>query len=119
MLDNDTNVIYGWKLTGDKVNEIQEKLETVCDEVYHKDMCDILDGFIIEDTMCGNYFYFGALLVSYDANEDEEGEIIDTKLVNKVTKKYNDMLKKYPEISKIFEKYNKKEPKLYVMQHIW
>jgi len=121
---NYTRVIYGWKVTGKKIDKIQEELETVCEEVYHNDLYNIVDGYIIEDTMCGEYFYFGALLGSMDVYDCENGAdyeiIITDKLVNKVTSKYNQMLKDYPEIDKIFQKYSKdKKPQLYVMQNIW
>lgn len=123
-LDNYTRVIYGWKVTGKKIDKIQEELETVCEEIYHNDLYNIVDGYIIEDTMCGEYFYFGALLGSMDVYDCENGAdyeiIITDKLVNKVTSKYNQMLKDYPEIDKIFQKYSKdKKPQLYVMQNIW
>jgi hemoglobin-like flavoprotein len=57
----------------------------------------------------------------YDCENGADYEIIITdKLVNKVTSKYNQMLKDYPEIDKIFQKYSKdKKPQLYVMQNIW
>jgi len=74
--------------------------------------------------MCGEYFYFGALLGSMDVYDCERGAdyeiIITDKLVDKVTSAYNQMLKDYPEIEKIFKKYSKdKKPQLYVMQNIW
>ena len=121
---NYTKVIYGWKVTGKKIDKIQEELETVCEEVYHNDLYNIVDGYIIEDTMCGEYFYFGALLGSMDVYDCERGAdyeiIITDKLVDKVTSAYNQMLKDYPEIEKIFKKYSKdKKPQLYVMQNIW
>jgi len=121
---NYTKVIYGWKVTGKKIDKIQEELETVCEEVYHNDLYNIVDGYIIEDTMCGEYFYFGALLGSMDVYDCERGAdyeiIITDKLVDKVTSAYNKMLKDYPEIEKIFKKYSKdKKPQLYVMQNIW
>jgi hypothetical protein len=123
-LDNYTRVIYGWKVTGKKIHKIQEELETVCEEIYHNDLYNIVDGYIIEDTMCGEYFYFGALLGSMDVYDCERGAdneiIITTELVDKVTSAYNQMLKDYPEIEKIFKKYSKnKKPQLYVMQNIW
>lgn len=123
-LDNYTRVIYGWKVDEKKVNHIIEEIETVCDEEYHDDMYNIIDDCYIEDTMCGEYFYFGALLGSIDVYGAESGgdmEIIVTQeLIDKATKKYNDMINKYPKIDKIFKKYAKKqEPQLYVMQNIW
>lgn len=123
-LDNYTKVIYGWKVTGNKIDKIQKELETVCEEIYHNDLYNIVDSYIIEDTMCGEYFYFGALLGFIDVYDCENGAdyeiIITDKLVNKVTSKYNQMLKDYPEIDKIFQKYSKgKKPQLYVMQNIW
>lgn len=123
-LDNYTRVIYGWKVDGKKVSNIVKEIETVCDEEYHDDIYNIIDGCYIEDTMCCEYFYFGALLGSIDVYDAENGgnmEITVTQeLIDKATKKYNDMINKYPKIDKIFNKYTKKQkPQLYIMQNIW
>ena len=124
-LDNYTKVIYGWKITNDKkIHKIESELEEVCENVYHDDMYNIVDDFIIQDTMCGEYFYFGALLGSMDVYDCERGAnneiIINSELVNKVTFAYNQMLKDYPEVGEIFKKYSKNQkPQLYVMQNIW
>ena len=116
MIDSYTKVIYGWKLTGDNVGKIQEELENI-----DEDYINILDSFIIEDPMCGNYFYFGALLGSFDNDfGDDDAEIkVDEKLVEKYTSKYNKMLEDNPKIDKVFKKYQKEKPELYIMLNKW
>ena len=123
-LDNYTRVIYGWKVTDKQVDKIQKEIEDKCENVYRDDMYNIIDECYVDDSMCGEYFYFGALLGSIDVYDAERGAdneiIINDKLINKATSKYNKMLKDYPEIEKIFKKYSKnKKPQLYVMQNIW
>ena len=123
-LDNYTRVIYGWKITGNDVNNIQEEINDVCENIYHNDIYNIIDECYIDDTMCGEYFYFGALLGSIDVYDAENGGndeiIVNDKLINKAISKYNKMIKEYPEIDKIFRKYSKnKKPQLYIMQNIW
>lgn len=116
-IDNHTIVIYGWKVEGkDKSSEF----ENACEEV-DKDFWDkFLDEIFISDSMCGNYSYFGAILVDYDAEYGYEGEIvIDDALVKKCTAKYNKFIAENPELAKVFDKYKDGEPKLYVFQHIW
>lgn len=119
-LDNYTKIVYGWKVSDEEVQQIDKELNDICEDKYNKDIYDMgLDSCIVEDTMCGNYLYYGAILGSYDA--DEGGEvIINSKLVNKATSEYNNIMKLYPEIEKVFKKYSKnEEPQLYVFQCIW
>ena len=123
-LDNYTRIFYGWKVTNKQVDKIQTEIEDICENVYHNDMYNIIDECYIDDTMCGEYFYFGALLGSIDVYDAENGGndeiIVNDKLINKAISKYNKMIKEYPEIDKIFGKYSKnKKPQLYVMQNIW
>ena len=113
MIDNNTVVLFGWKVTDNTVEKLRNELE-VWDENYFDKIQDI----IIEDTMCGNYIYFGAILAQYNA--DEGGEVImDSKLIKKATDVYNKKIKAEPELDKIFKKYAKKQAKLYVFQQIW
>ena len=123
-LDNYTRIFYGWKVTGKQVDKIQTEIEDICENVYHNDMYNIIDECYIDDTMCGEYFYFGALLGSIDVYDAENGGndeiIVNDKLINKAISKYNKMIREYPEIDKIFGKYsNNKKPQLYIMQNIW
>ena len=114
MIDNYTTVVYGWKLTGsDNVNEFTSELED-----WNEDYFDITEDVLVEDTMCGEYVYFGAVLVSYDAEEGDE-IVIDDELINKYTNKWNNFLKENPKFEEIIKKYKKGEPKLYVFQKIW
>ena len=113
MIDNYTSLIYGWKLTGDKMDKFEEAMEEI-----NEDWFDDAENVVIKDHMCGNYIYFGAILAHYDSNEENE-LIIDSKLINKVTKSYNDFIKKNPNIDKIFSKYAKGKPQLYLLQNIW
>ena len=95
---------------------IQEELENI-----DEDYMNTLEKFIIEDPMCGNYFYFGALLGSFDNDfGDDDAEIkVDEKLVEKCTSKYNKMLEDYPKFDNVFKKYQKEIPHLYVMLNKW
>ena len=45
MINSTTYLIKGWKVTGDKADDIYEKLNEICEEEYNSDICDILDGF--------------------------------------------------------------------------
>ena len=118
-LDNFTRCIYGWKVEGRKnVKKFEDKLEKV-NENYYDDYCD----FLVTDTMCGEYIFFGAHLVYYDA--DEGGEVIvDDELIKQVTNKYKNFLKEHPELDKFLtEQIGKlttsKDPQLYIFQQIW
>lgn len=113
MIDNYTSLIYGWKLTGDNITKFENEMEDIDD-----DWVGITDKVVIKDYMCGEYIYFGAILAHYDSNEENE-LVIDDKLIKKSTKSYNDFIKKNPNIDKIFSKYAKGKPKLYLLQNIW
>ena len=73
--------------------------------------------------MCGEYIYFGAKLVRYDA--DEGGEvIINNELIKKKTDEYHKFLKDHPELDKFLQTQigintTSKEPQLYIFQQIW
>lgn len=115
MIDNHTIVIYGWKIEGsDEVHKINKKLEKA-DEGYF----DKFQNILIEDTMCGNYLYFGAILVDYDAGEDPDPVVINSELIESKTTEYNKMIEENPNIKKVFKKYTKEPAQLFVFQHIW
>lgn len=118
-LDNYTRTVYGWKIVGrKKVKEFENELEKI-NENYYDDYID----FFIDDYMCGEYIYFGAKLVRYDA--DEGGEvIINNELIKKKTDEYHKFLKDHPELDKFLQTQigintTSKEPQLYVFQQIW
>jgi hypothetical protein len=113
-LDNYTKVVFGWKVEGEEVNNLENDLEN-WDEDYYDKVQDIM----IEDTMCGNYIYFGIILCSYDAVYDPEEVIINDDLMIVQSKIWKDFLKDNPEFEKLIEKYQHGEPKLYVFQNIW
>ena len=114
MIDSYTKVIYGWKLTSTQVGKIQDELSNI-----DPDYIELLDGFIVEDTMCGTYFYFGAILGSFDNDDDNKEVVVTTKLAKQATDKYNIFLKEHADVSKVFNKYSKKAPQLYVVLHKW
>jgi len=115
MIDNYTIVIYGWKIEGsDEVRKVGKKLEKV-DEEYWYTFQDI----IVDDTMCGNYLYFGAILVNYDAGDDPESVVINSELITEATSKYNKIIEENPELKKVLKKYTKTPAQLFVFQHIW
>lgn len=113
MIDNYTSLIYGWNLTGDKMDKFEADMEKI-----NEDWFDDVQQFVIKDHMCGKYIYFGAILAHYDSNEENE-LIIDDGLIKDVTKSYNDFIKNNPKIDKIFSKYGKGKPQLYLLQNIW
>lgn len=115
MIDNHTIVIYGWKIEGsDEVRKISRKLEKIDEEYWDK-----FQNIIIEDTMSGDYLYFGAILVNYDAGEDHDPVIINSELIDKATSEYNKTIEENFELKKAFKKYTKTSAQLFVFQHIW
>ena len=118
-LDNYTKAIYGWKIEGSKnVRKIEDELEKINENYY-----DDYYNFFVDDIMCGKYIYFGAKLVSYNA--DEGGEvIINNKLIKESINVYHDFLKEHPELDEFLQKQigvntTLKEPQLYIFQQIW
>ena len=119
MIDSFTKVIYGWKVDDKKeVRHLSKELDTICEDVYNKDMYSIPDNFVIEDVMCGNYLYFGSILASWDNDSDNKSAAIDNELIAKEYGQYALLLEQYPQIAKVLKKYSKKQPpQLYVMLH--
>lgn len=115
MIDNYTIVIYGWKIEGnDEVRKIGKKLEKVDDEYWYT-----FQDIMVDDTMCGNYLYFGAILVNYDAGDDPEPVVINSELIAEATSKYNKIIEENTELNKVLKKYTKTPAQLFVFQHIW
>lgn len=115
MIDNHTIVIYGWKIEGsDEVRKIGKKLEKVDEEYWDK-----FQNIMVDDTMCGNYLYFGAILVNYDAGEDPDPVVINSELITEATAEYNKIIEENPELKKVLKKYMKTPAQLFVFQHIW
>ena len=126
MIDNYTYAIQGWKiLNSKKVSEISDELWDVVESVYDKDdIYDVLDGFIIDDTMGGQYLYFGAILDHINNKyEDKLDFVISSKLLIEKISEFDKMCKDYPEIKKIFDfaienGYTEaKEEQLYIVSH--
>ncbi len=113
MIDNYTSLIYGWKISKSNINAFEHELEKINENWY-----DNLQKYIIQDHMCGNYLYFGAILAHYDCNDENE-LIINDKLIKSATKAYNDFVNNNSEIDKVFKKYAKGKPQLYLFQNIW
>ena len=115
MIDNHTIVIYGWKIEGsDEVRKIGKKLEKVNEEYWYK-----FQNIMVDDTMCGNYLYFGAILVNYDATDDPDSVVINSELITEATSEYNKIIEENPELKKVLKKYTKTPAQLFVFQHIW
>ena len=74
---------------------------------------------MINDQMCGNYLYFGAILVNYDVNDDSNPIIINSELITEATSEYNKIIEENPELKKVLKKYTKIPAQLFVFQHIW
>ena len=126
MTESYTYAIQGWKIDdSNKEHEIYDELYDVAESVYGKeDIYEILDGFIIEDSMGGQYLYFGAVLGRLDNKcGDKIDFTVSTKLLAEKVSKFNKMCKDYPEIKKIFDfaienGYTEaKEEQLYIVSH--
>ncbi|MBR6907798.1 hypothetical protein IKN40_04860 [bacterium] len=112
MIDSYTNVIYGWKFIGEEVDKLKHELE-----VWDEDYMDNTQNICVFDYMCGDYLYIGARLGRFDNSEDNEEIIVNDKLINSSTKKFNDFIKDNPEFDNIIKDYIKdKKPQLYIMQ---
>lgn len=126
MIESYTYAIQGWKIDDrNKEHEIYDELYDVAESVYGKeDIYEILDGFIIEDSMGGQYLYFGAVLGRLDNKWGDKIDFtVSTKLLAEKVSKFNKMCKDYPEIKKIFDfaienGYTEaKEEQLYIVSH--
>ena len=115
MIDNHTIVIYGWQIEGpDEVKKLDKKLSKIDEEFWDK-----FQNIIIEDTMCGNYLYFGAILANYDSQSDPDPVCVNSELIDKATSEYNRTLEENPELKKVLKKYTKTPAQLFVFQNIW
>ena len=125
MTESYTYAIQGWKINNsNKEREISNELHDVAESVYNKDIYEILDGFIIEDSMGCQYLYFGAVLGRLNNKWGDKMDFtISTKLLAEKVSKFNKMCKDYPEIKKIFDfaienGYTEaKEEQLYIVSH--
>ena len=126
MTESYTYAIQGWKIDDrNKEHEIYDELYDVAESVYGKeDIYEILDGFIIEDLMGGQYLYFGAVLGRLDNKWGDKIDFtVSTKLLAEKVSKFNKMCKDYPEIKKIFDfaiengYTEEKEEQLYIVSH--
>lgn len=114
-LDYRTIAIYGWKVDGeDKVSDFIDSLEEWNNE-YYEDCQEVM----VEDGMCGKYVYFGAILAYFDPMDDEQEVIINDKLIDEKTKKWNKYIKDNPGFLEVINKYKNGEPQLIVFNHIW
>lgn len=114
-LDYRTIAIYGWKVKGNKnVRNLIDELEE-----WNEDYFDETDDIMIEDTMCGDYIYFGAILAYFDPTEDNQEVIINDDLIAKKTKKWNKYIKDNPKFLEIINKYKSGDAQLFVFSHIW
>ena len=119
MLDNRTRSIYGWKIEGrDKVNKFFKAIEKI-NKNYYDDYID----FLVNDGMCGEYIYFGANLVNYDANEGGE-VVLHGDLITKAVGNYHKFLKEHQELDEFLKKQigkttTFKDPHVFVFQQIW
>lgn len=112
MIDSYTNVIYGWKFTGEDVDKIQHELE-----VWDEDYVDNIQDVTIIDYMSGYYLYIGAILGRWDESEDGGEIIVNDELIKSSTDKFNKFIKDNPEFDNIIKDYIKdKKPQLYIMQ---
>ena len=111
--------MYGWKISGrETVSNFIKELEA-----YDEDYYDNMERVIVEDTMCGKYFYFGAKVVYQDATEDNTETIVTDELIKQKMELWEDYLKKYPKFQEILNyigvDVDLTKPQMYVFQHIW
>ena len=125
MTESYTYAIQGWKIDDrNKEREISNELHDVAESIYNKDVYDILDEFIIDELMSGQYLYFGAVLGRLDNKWGDKIDFtVSTKMIKEKVSKFNKMCKDYPEIKKIFDfaienGYTEaKEEQLYIVSH--
>ena len=67
MIDSYTTIVFGWKFTGDKKDKFEELIEELG---YYDDNYAIFEDVFVDDTMCGEYCYFGPIVFHEDNNED-------------------------------------------------
>jgi len=113
-LDNYTKIVYGWKVEDEERENLQNELE-----VWDEDYWDKVQDVIVDDTMCGDYMYFGAIIASYDAVYDPEEVIVNDDLIKSQLKEWDKFLDDNPEFANIISKYKHGKPQLYVFQQIW
>lgn len=113
-LDNFTTIVYGWKVEKEEVENLKHELEVWSEDYYNQ-----VQNVIVEDTMCDNYIYFGAIIASYDAVYDPEEVIVNDDLINSEMKEWNKFINDNPEFANIISKYQCGNPQLYVFQDIW
>ena len=113
MIDREVYIINGWKVTG------RENIRQLEDELYNinEDYTDDLDGFYVQDGMCGEYIYFGAILDSFDPDEDFADVVINEKLLFEKYKKFLNENPKYAEVLKNYT--NEEPPQVIVALHVW
>ena len=114
-LDNYTTLIYGWLIEGrENVKKFNKDLEELDENYYDK-----VQNVIVDDPMCGEYIYFGAIVARYDAEQDDERYRIIDDLVENSTNKWNKFIEDNPGFKEVIEKYKDGDPKLYLFQNIW
>lgn len=114
-LDNYTTLVYGWLVEGrENVKKFDKDLEE-----WDEDYFDKVQDVIVDDTMCGEYVYFGAIVARYDAEQDDEHHRIVDDLVENSANKWNKFIKDNPGFKEVIDKYKDSEPKLYLFQNIW
>lgn len=120
MLDYRTVVMYGWKISGrESVSNFIRELEA-----YDEDYYNHMERVIVEDTMCGKYFYFGAKLVYQDATADNTETIITDELIKEKMELWKRYLEEHPKFKDILNyvvpgNIDLDKPQMYVFQHIW
>lgn len=118
-LDNFTRSVYGWKIEGrENVQKFENELENI-----NKNYWDDYINFLIIDSMCGDYVYFGVDLVKYDADEGNE-VIVNQQLIKEATNDYYNFLKEHPELDECLQQQIGKTttnivPQLFIFQQIW
>lgn len=115
MIDRKVYIINGWSVFGDNVAKMEQELYDI-DEYYNDDIQD----YFVYDTMCGEYIYFGAIIDSFNPDEDPLCITIDEKSIYDADQKYKQFLEEYPHYAEIFKKYaNNQPPQVMVVLKTW
>ena len=117
MINNEVYLIKGWKI--DDSDIVDALLEQLCDA--NEEFYDDCEGeYFVNDCMAGEYFYFGAIIDSIDADSDYPDDIeVDDKTINEKFGEWNKTLEEKPEVAEVFKQYMEGPAKIYVLYHVY
>ena len=115
MIDRYVCLLKGWKITD---REHIEEVKNVLEEVgYYDNVDNGLEDFIVDDTMCGNYIYFGTKALYQNANEDWSGVEVNTNLFNNGWDKFKKWVNTHRDVWQKLEPFCVEWPRTYLFMH--